>query len=1021
MINILKASAGSGKTFRLAKTYISILLASSDRYAYRHVLAVTFTNKATAEMKSRILKELHILARTPEKSDYIKDFLKDIHPDVEEIRRRAERILVDILHDYGAFSVSTIDKFFQMTLRAFSREIGQFASYQVELDKNSLVHESVDRILDSLTEDQTDLIGWLNEGVMEQLRQGSRVNLEKGLYEVAERLKSEEQRELSEQYGLDPKEIFSQANLSSVRAECEAAIADFEKRVRDAASAVMDVMSRAGVPLEETNRKFLSKIADYAEAEPGSHVARPSDSFLGYASDSRRWFAKARQAKYLPLLEGVLDEPLDAFCALFDTPFKVYSTALLLKEQTFKLGLAGDFFREFDALLKEKNVLGIDDSNSILRDIIDGSDAPFVYEKLGVRFENFLLDEFQDTSSIQWDNFLPLLRESEANNHQNLVVGDVKQSIYRWRGSDWKLLAQGIRTQFDRAVDENLEDNWRSCRNIVEFNNSFFKQAAESIGVSEIYSDLRQNVKSKDSQDGYVRVTFCPKDSECGTVLSHIAGVKASGAEYGDIAILVRTNAEGGAMASFLMEHGIPVISDDSLNLKSSAVVRRLVSLLSCVENPDDTVASYLARSLDIEFPDQYHSLVDLCESLLRSLMAKDPAMFEGETLYVQSFMDFLQDWCSGGDNNLMHFLKHWAESPSPCLSSPADQDSVRIMTIHKSKGLEFPCVIFPYAESVGFYKAGCHWCRPDTAGQDLPKSKEAIYPVDLTSKTENTLFSKDYSQEKDLQKVDNINTMYVALTRAESSLYVVACTPPASYYKDRTPKDFSQVLYSFATSPDDDSRLKLERLESVEDGFEVFEAGEPYDYSRMCRKAPSTETTFLAGYPSYPLGSRLRLSTDAADFFSPEGNVGTRASHRLNGIVLHDILASVKHPSDLRQAVDAAVMDGRLSAAEGEEDYAVLQERIASVAGRGWFPDESSTSVVSNEITIIDEDGREYRPDRVITGPDSIVIVDYKFGEQKPAYLDQVRKYSQLYAKIGQKPVSGYVWYVFDNLIKGV
>lgn len=1018
MIQITKASAGSGKTFKLARTYISILLRSDDRYAYRHVLAVTFTNKATAEMKSRILKELHILATDPERSDYLDGFLKDIAPDVREISDRARRILVDILHDYGAFSVSTIDKFFQQTLRAFSREIGQFASYQVELDRTSLIHESVDRILDSLTEDQTDLIGWLNEGVMEQLRQGNRVNLETGLYDIAEKLKSEERRELSERYGLDPMTIFSKSNLASVREECVAAIDSFEEQVRSAAAAVREVMEGAGVPLEETNRKFLTKIDDYADPVPGSFVTRPSDTFLRNSADSSCWFAKAKSDKYLPLLRGVLETPLNEFCALFDTPFRVYRTAVLLKDQTFKLGLAGDFFREFDALLKEKNVLGLDDSNSILRDIIDGSDAPFVYEKLGVRFEDFLLDEFQDTSVIQWQNFLPLLRESDSNGRDNLVVGDVKQSIYRWRGSDWDLLATRLPEQFRDASVESLRSNWRSCRTIVDFNNSFFARAAEDTGVSDIYADLRQEAMTKDDQPGYVRVTFCPEESEPQEVLARILEVRQAGARYGDIAVLVRTNAEGGSLASFLMANDIPVISDDSLNIKSSSVVRRLVSLLSCVDNPDDSVASYLAGSLNIDIPDRYHSITDLCESLLRLLKDSVPEMFEGETLYIQSFMDFVQDWCATGDNNLMHFLKHWDETPSPYLSSPDDQDSVRILTIHKSKGLEFPCVIFPYAESVGFYKPGYHWCCPKDAGDALPKSIGAMFPVNLSSKTEDTFFSEDYSREKYLQTVDNINTMYVALTRAEKALYVVACTPPASFIRDRKPKDFSQVMYSYAESSD----VVTESLCAGQDGYEVFEAGEPYDFSRMKRKAASAGHPFLYdGYPSFPLGDRLTISKDASDFFSDDGQVGTRASHRLNGIVLHDILASVKHPSDLRGAVDSAVLDGRISASEGEEDFALLQERIASVSDRGWFPDVSSGAAVCNEATIFDADGREYRPDRVIIGPDRVIVVDYKFGDRQEKYLAQVRKYVNLYAQIGRKPVFGYVWYVFDNYVQCV
>ena len=1016
MIKILKASAGSGKTYNLAKEYISILLGSTDRYAYRHVLAVTFTNKATAEMKSRILKELYVLGTCPASSGYFEDFVPALCPDAETLRARSGRILTDILHDYGSFYVSTIDRFFQMTLKAFSREAGQFASYQIELDRKALVHESVDRMLDSITEESKGLIGRLEEGVMEQLRQGKRINLERGLYDMADRLKNEERRERSESMGIDPAVAFSEENLAAVGAECDRVIDAFVSALAAAARAVADAIAAAGVPPEESYYGFLTQVRRYTDPTPGLVVEKPTQAFLNRAADSSQWFSKAKAKKYLPLLEGVLEGPLGDFCAMFDVPFKMYGTAVLLKEQSLSLKLAGDFYREFDALLKEKNVLGIDDSNTILRDIIDGSDAPFVYEKMGVRFEDFLLDEFQDTSTIQWQNFLPLLRESDASGRPNLVVGDVKQSIYRWRGSDWNLLASRLPAQFSGAKVRTLDSNWRSCGAIVEFNNAFFRYAADTVGVGDIYADVKQEVMAKDGQEGYVKLTFCSPEEEDMAVLDSIREAREAGARFGDMAVLVRNKADGGRVAAFLMGERIPVISDDSLKLKSSSTVRRLVSLLSCVENPEDTVSSYLASSMDIGFPDVYHSLPDLCEALLREMYEKDPSSFEGETLYIQSFLDYLQDWCAKGGNNLMRFLKEWNDidpENEPCISSPADGDSVRIMTIHKSKGLEFPVVIFPYAEKVRFYKGDWHWCRPEGASEAFPASSEAIFPVNLTSSVSDTAFSEDYERERELQIVDNINTFYVAFTRAEKSLHVIACRPSASSKKDG-PSDFSQVLRVFAGS----SPLMQERL-STEGEPDVFEYGTPYDFYRMERKEQTEEKPFPVAFRSYPLAGRLRLSADASDFFSPDGTAGVSASRRLGGIVLHDILASVGRPADLRAAVDAAVTGGRITAAEGEADFALLQERIASASARGWFPADGTG--VLNEHTVFDSDGREFRPDRVVVAPGHTFVIDYKTGDRSDAYKYQVRRYVRLYRQMGYPDVSGYVWYLQDDYVESI
>ena len=1014
MIKILKASAGSGKTYNLAKEYISILLGSTDRYAYRHVLAVTFTNKATAEMKSRILRELYVLGSDPEASGYFRDFVPALCPDAASLRSRAMRILVDILHDYGSFYVSTIDKFFQMTLKAFSREVGQFASYQIELDRNALVHESVDRILDSITEDSTELIGRLNEGVMEQLRQGRRVNLERSLYDMAEKLKNEERRERSEAFGIDPAAAFSEASLASVRSECDRIIDSFPAALASAAQSVLSVLEQAGVPGSEFSRGFLSKVGDYLAVQPGKPVFRPSDTFMRNSVDSSLWFAKAKAGKLLPRVQGLLEAPLQDFCALFGEPLKMYNTAVLLKEQAVSLRLAGDFYREFNALLKEKNVLGLDDSNTLLRDIIDGSDAPFVYEKMGVRFEDFLLDEFQDTSTIQWQNFLPLLRESDASGRPNLVVGDVKQSIYRWRGSDWNLLASRLPEQFPSASVKTLDSNWRSCASIVWFNNAFFEYASKAVGIDDIYSDASQEVKSPDTQQGHVRLTFCQEDQEDRAVLESLQQAREAGARYGDMAVLVRNNAEGGRVAAALMAEGIPVISDDSLKLKSSVTVRRLVSLLSCVENPDDTVSSFLASSLDITFPDEYHSLVDLCEALLRSMYEHDPSSFEGETLYIQSFLDYLQDWCAKGGSSLMRFLKDWNDAkPDPCLSSPSDGDSVRIMTIHKSKGLEFPYVVFPYAEKVTFYKDDWHWCRPSGLSEALPSSSDVIFPVRLSGTVSDTAFSDDFERERSLQLVDNINLFYVALTRAQKSLHVIAAKPSASSKKNGA-KDFSQVLYAFAGS----SPLMQERL-STEGDDEVFETGVPYDFSLMSHARPSDEAPFPASFRSYPMAGRLRLSADAADFFSDDGSTGVAASHRLAGIVLHDILSAVRRPGDLRAAVDAAVHDGRLSAAEGEAACALLSERIAAASERGWFPADGSG--VLNEHTVFDADGREYRPDRVVVTPSHTYVIDYKSGDRSDSYTRQVQRYVRLYRQMGYPEVSGHIWYLHDDTIENV
>ena len=1019
MIRILKASAGSGKTFHLAKTYIRLLLASEEPHAYRHILAVTFTNKATDEMKSRILKELDILAREPEKSGYYEEFSRVFGP-AEELRARAGRLLVDMLHDYGAFAVSTIDRFFQRTLKAFAREIGQFASYQVELDKQSLVHESVDRILDALTEENGELLGWLTDSVMEQLEQGGRFSLESRLYEMADALKSDEYREVVGRNGIDEDKAYSKASLRALRDGCRKEVRDFTDRVKTAARAVLDVLREAGVSPADTNRGFLCKLEElYADATPKDPVCPPTGAWTERARDPQKWFPK-KNADLLPLVLGRLEGPLGTFCDLFGLPWKIYNTASILAGQAYSLGIAGELRREFDALVKEKNVMSIDDSNTILARIIAGSDAPFVYEKLGVRFEDFLLDEFQDTSTVQWDNFRPLLAESEAGGRENLIVGDVKQSIYRWRGSDWNLLDSKVKEDFPRADDSHpLTENWRSCRAVVEFNNGFFAFAADRLDrqlggsgeglISKIYSDVAQVPRTRETAPGNVQFTFCEKEEELEAVLESVRAVREAGADYGHIAVLVRSNASGSDVAGFLVDNGVPVISDDSLRVKSSVTVRRLVSLLAHVDNRADNVAGYLASSLGLEVPESYHSLTDLSEGLLRALRPLDGELFDGEVPYIQSFMDELQDWVSLHGNNLAGFLKAW-EDMDPKISSPDGTDAVRVMTVHKSKGLEFPHVIFPFAESVKLFRPETRWSRPDVDGTPLAEFADAVYRATLSGSAGDTLFAGDYEREKLYQYIDNINTFYVAMTRPEKSLHVIAATPSGKCAaacetgdEGFVFNDFSQLLYWYVRRGD-------------------WDPGEPYDFRAM-RPAARTEGV-AAGYPSFPLNpapvdasedvrerGRLKFSADSVDFFREDA---AGPSPRLKGLVLHAILSGTVVPGDLDRAVETAVSQGFCDVGQSARYRDFLARKIAGVKDRGWFPEDPS--LVRNERPVLGTDGQEYRPDRVIVTPEGTQVIDFKFGEEDARYRRQVGQYVRLYEEMGLGPAKGFLWYLRED-----
>ena len=594
-------------------------------------------------------------------------------------------------------------------------------------------------------------------------------------------------------------------------------------------------------------------------------------------------------------------------------------------------------------------------------------------------------------------------------------MGDVKQSIYRWRGSDWKLLDSGLQRDFGlpRGAGKVLDGNYRTCRTIVDFNNRFFAYAAEQLDgllggddIRRIYADVAQKVCFPDPAEGSVDAQFCEEeDAEMDAVVETIREVQSAGGRYGDIAVLVRGRAEGSAIAARLVSEGIPVVSDDSLFVKSSVTVRRLVSQLSLVDSPDSSetvsVAGYLARSMDIRIPDHYHSLTELAETLLRGLQEAEPETFAAEIPYVQSFMDFLLDWTASRGNDLSSFLRDW-DGADPKIASPDSGASVRVMTVHKSKGLEFPYVIFPFAEKVVLFKPSSSWCRPDVDGKPLAAVADGIYHVELSGSSEDTLFAEDYRREREMQFIDNINVFYVALTRAKYGLKIIAQSPPQKVLDAVRSgggadwKNLSQVLYGFVGTLD-------------------YHAGTLYDFGSMKRKAGPAEPLSV-GYPSFGAGERgrLRFSRDAADYFGPDGLVGPDASNRLRGLVLHDILASVALPEDLPAAVDRAVASGELPRTDRDRTLRFLETEIASVSARGWFSPENR---ILNEEPILAADGSEFRPDRVVLRPDgSAEIIDYKFGQPDEKYRKQVRAYMDLYRAMGHAPVAGTLWYVREN-----
>lgn len=930
MINIFKASAGSGKTHTLSKTYLDLLLKADSKTAYRNILAVTFTNKATEEMKERILRDLAEEGKT---------------------NPRAREILINLLHDYGSFSVSTIDKFFQQALRAFSRELGSSGNYQIELDKASLTKEAMDRVLDDLTEKDKDLLGWFTKQLETALDNGESFHLESSLYEMAE-----EFGDVNEKFTYDKKK------LTELKAKCKEIVDTFHK----------DVYENALCINTTTWGKTAAKgLAQYAGAQ-----TKYKDS------------VKAANATTLAkLAETAGCEAMYALMNPQGRRWKEYRTARIVEKVIFTLGLAEEFYSKLAIIEEEKGVISLDESTNLLRDIIDGSDAPFIYEKLGVRFNHFLLDEFQDTSVVQWENFKPLLANSVSEGYSNIIVGDVKQSIYRWRNSDWNLLDKEIEKNFKGKVEViTLKENWRSTQSIVNFNNGFFTFAANNLGLSKIYADVQQEVKVEDSQEGCVTVDFCEDELEM--IDGYIEQAVTAGAKMSDMAILLRTNAEGKKVAEYLLSKGYSVISDDSLDLKSSLIIRKIVSYLHSLCNNSDSLNTYLSESLEINSEKEYHSLIDLVDGVIKDLSETHLDEIKGQTLFIQSFMDDILEWTSIHGNDLRQYLKHWEDSKI-AISSPNDPNAIRITTVHKSKGLAFPIVIFPFAEKVGLFKEDTLWCHLDSDAE-MGESFDSIFPVVLGKSSGDSFFSESLKNEMEMQRIDNLNIFYVCLTRARKEMHIIAKNPPKSLIDGKSsPNNLSQLLYLYCE----------------QNGYTF---GSPYRWNEASKKEDSEIEEFDAEYETYGMNpeacsKRFVASSDAWDYFSEEG-IGQ--SKRLRGIEQHALLSRIRTSNDAPEVLRSIEPQTR----------ELLLERIS--AHSEWFSPELKTL---NEVAIIDSFGNTNRPDRVLVDEEGrVTVIDFKFGEEDEKYSGQVRRYMRLFREMGYGEVSGYIWYVpIDKIIQ--
>ena len=1070
-LSVYKASAGSGKTFTLATEYIRLLV--DNPLSYRNILAVTFTNKTTEEMKMRILSQLYgIWKQLPDSSDYLEAIHQKTGFEPRLISERAGIALANLLHNYNYFRVETIDTFFQSVLRNMARELDLTTNLRIGLNDYQVEELAVDQLIADLS--TTDvMLQWILKYIMENISEDKAWNIISQIKNFGHTIFRDDYKAVSRQ--LEQKmqeEGFFEDYTRRLRELRQMA----EEHMKEVAASFFDALEGEGLTIDDLANKSRGIAGFFLKLQKG--IFDPSIENASVANclgNSEKWCAKShpRRDLIISLAEGTLGDILRYAVGERPRQWKLYKSADLTLRHLNQLRLLSSIEQKVHELNESANRFLLSDTQQLLHSLIGESDSPFIFEKIGTQLEHVMIDEFQDTSTVQWQNFRVLL--AEAMSHEgssNLIVGDVKQSIYRWRSGDWRLL-NDIEQQFNAQQIETLplKTNYRSERGIITFNNAFFRQAADleyatqrELGESEAkqlqraYADVEQQIPAKRQSGGYVDIRLLPgSDDYQELTLQHIAqtigDLISQGIRQQDIAILVRANASIPHIAHYFMEQmpQVTIVSDEAFRLDASQAVCLLVNALRLLIHPDDLLTkAAIVRTyhcdvlgehdeenelllsttdLDSHLPEDYIAhFAQLLSLPLYDLVERLYAIFGLESLdtqsaYVSAFYDRLSDYVNENATDISDFLREWDETLCSKTIQSDENEGVRIFSIHKSKGLEYDHVIIPFCDWTIERSGNILWCTPtEEPFSDLP-----IAPIDYSQKQMmGTIYEQDYLHEHLQNTVDNLNLLYVAFTRACKSLYVIG---------RRGGKNTRSALIEQCL-PLIVDKLEAATLEGLEDEKGVLHFAYPHstiNISHSTFHIPHSTTTNPFLQPSDPINVAVRTFASKVNFQQSnrsrnfvEGDdedAQQRRQYIQTGSVLHEIFSTIRTAADIPDALQRLQFEGVLydENITTERIKEMLKKRLEHPRVRDWFSDRWT---LFNECTILSvEDGQlhERRPDRVMTDGHEWIIVDFKFGAPHPEYHDQVREYMQLLASMGHQHISGYLWYVYSNRIEEV
>lgn len=1040
--SIYDASAGSGKTYSLVKEYLKIILSSNKNDAYRTILAITFTNKAVHEMKSRVVDSLSEFAKE-NPNDKGRQLMQDIHIETGlsliNIQTKAKSIIKNLIHNYAAFDISTIDKFTHKVIRAFAHDLNLPITFEVSLDTENLLTEAVDAIIAQAGEDET-LTTLLVDFTMEKTDDDKSWDVSREIMQTGRLILNENNRE--EITHFHNKTI---SEFLTIKDRLTELCIQIESENVDLASEALTLIEQNGIDIKSFSGGYFPK-----------HLISIQEKKFNPNNKTYHEFDDIKinkTARDTAIIESIIPNLLEIVSIIYKKFEKKDFYEAFLKNIT-PLSLLNTLSNELAKIQKEQNILSIAEFNKLINEQIQNQPAPFIYERLGEKYRHFFIDEFQDTSEMQWQNLIPLIDNATSSMVDNekgtlMIVGDPKQSIYRWRGGKAEQFIELSKTKnpFNNPDKKQftLDTNYRSYSQIINFNNDFFEFLSDEF-ENEDYKDLYKNhsrQKTNSKTGGYVNILFVPQvvkaepevvDGEEGldkmdfyllATLNTILKVKNNGFKNKDIVILTRKKTQGTAIANYLTEQGIPILSSESLLINSSTEVQFIIHFLYYLKNNNDlqskanflyylakkqegkiAIHDFIAQGMELKTEPEFqkwlsNSKIDLNFQNIRKkslyeateIIISKAIALKKRNAYVQYFLDIILERDVRNQAGIADFLNYWDKNGDKLsIPSPEGNDAVRIMTIHKSKGLEFPVVIFPFAEE-DFSKGPREkiWLNADEKTMGLPKVL-----VDKNSRVVGygEEASTTYLQKKQEDLLDTINVLYVALTRAEEQLHIISSMNIGK--KGDLPNNMSTFFIKFLEDKGfDESKMD-------------YEFGTPKKLSAVNNKEQATQKIPQVVATLNP--KNIKIAQRESVMWN------TKQQEAIEyGNSIHEILSFIKTKKDIDLAITTAIENGLIVANQKEVVYNAIFEIVTHKELLGFFSEENK---VLNEKTIIQKEGNLVKPDRmVINQANEIYLLDYKTGLHQAKYQLQLDTYQNAIEKMGFKVVKKALIYIGETI----